>query len=390
MAHRIAPQLNDMVNQGRNFIFVFPEMPWSLGIGTYLSTDRTTGRVDKGFRNDIWLSSSDSNLIQFDRDVLGILKQNNINLNQITRTFIGHSMGGKALANIANSGAMSQLKPQRITFSDSDYGSYTKIVYDNYAKNNNPELNLLVIHPTRSDAQAPTTNTIQFMKTITSNFNQNEKTSIGNIHYVPLQTSHDSVALQSLKWQSGSNQLSSTGSQSISNSGTCTYKDEENTITTTFDKLSGEQTSNGCTLCREDKVTINSHGQTFKVCKKYETQIKNALNSISNDFPINSITGFREGRTLSSGTKFGRHAYGSAIDINRNLNGLYNNCRNWDSNNCQLSHGGQNNPTRDNNKPGTLFSDSSSVTQFNSINWKWGGDWTTSQKDFMHFSDNGR
>ena len=86
-----------------------------------------------------------------------------------------------------------------------------------------------------------------------------------------------------------------------------------------------------------------------------------------------------------------------AIDINREFNGLYNNCNVWDPNKCTLGHGGSENKQRTQSVPGTITKESPAYQQLTSIGWKWGGDWGTigpdddrKQKDFMHFSLSGK
>jgi murein DD-endopeptidase MepM/ murein hydrolase activator NlpD len=185
---------------------------------------------------------------------------------------------------------------------------------------------------------------------------------------------------------------------------TCKYNDN-GLKTKSYSQISGEVFDPGgseCTLCREDqrKININCNGKSlsFEVCWKYETQIKTAVQNICNSgFPINDIVGFREGRTYSSKTKFGQHPYGVAIDINREFNGLYNNCKVWDPNKCTLGHGGSENKQRTQSLPGTITKESPAYQQLTSIGWKWGGDWGNlgpdddrKQKDFMHFSLSGK
>jgi len=194
---------------------------------------------------------------------------------------------------------------------------------------------------------------------------------------------------------------------------TCTYLDRawidggwknEKNIKVAYSNIKGEQidpSGSECTLCNEDqrKININCNGKSisFKICWKYETQVRTAVQNICNSgFPIYDIIGFREGRTYG-GKDFGLHPYGVAIDINRKYNGLYNKCNVWDVNKCVLSAGGKSNEKRVESVPGTITKESAVYKQLTSIGWKWGGDWgiigpddDRKQKDFMHFSLSGK
>ncbi|MBT5342317.1 hypothetical protein HOL59_01915 [Candidatus Woesearchaeota archaeon] len=185
---------------------------------------------------------------------------------------------------------------------------------------------------------------------------------------------------------------------------TCTYLDRawidggwknEKNIKVAYSGIKGEQidpSGSECTLCNEDQVPITVDGKTIKVCWKYANQVQNALQKIvDSGFPIKDIIGFREGRTYG-GTDFGLHPYGVAIDINREINGLYNKCNVWDVNKCVLGAGGKSNAKRVASVSGTITKSSPAYQQLTSIGWKWGGDWgkDNKQKDYMHFSLSGK
>ena len=178
---------------------------------------------------------------------------------------------------------------------------------------------------------------------------------------------------------------------------TCSYEDN-GLKQKKYSEIGGEvfdPSGSGCTLCREDQkeINVNCNGQSlsFKICWKYEAQIKNAIQNICNSgFNIFDVVGFREGRTYSSKTKFGQHPYGLAVDINREYNGLYDNCNVWDSSKCSLSHGGSKNKLRDQSFPGTITKSSPAYQNLVNLGWKWGGEWSGNQKDFMHFSLSGK
>ena len=100
----------------------------------------------------------------------------------------------------------------------------------------------------------------------------------------------------------------------------------------------------GCTVCEEDQVKINlSNGIQFKACKKIAHKVGDVLNSaIARGFIIESVEGYLPKMTrgmLDSKqfrTMFSHHAYGEAIDINRDHNGFHNNCEKF-SRHCRLS-----------------------------------------------------
>ena len=120
---RIGSQLREMEAQDRNFIFVAPEMPWSHHT---LTPGNRQGSAFAG--------TQEENMVTFYNNVLGILKNQfgvSIKVNKIT--MIGHSAGGATLRGIARSGAMDQIKPDLIVFSDAGYGYWTDQTWDNYA-----------------------------------------------------------------------------------------------------------------------------------------------------------------------------------------------------------------------------------------------------------------
>lgn len=150
--------------------------------------------------------------------------------------------------------------------------------------------------------------------------------------------------------------------------------------------------SSGCTVCEEDQAWIKLKGiRKFRVCQKFKDDIETALKTIlDSDFPLYEVTAYRVGKSKGPvdenglRTQFSNHSFGTAIDINRSRNGLYNNCFSFGPK-CKLSLGGAWDPAR----PGTLTEDSVPVQAFKAMNWKWGGQIKGRQKDFMHFSPSG-
>lgn len=148
----------------------------------------------------------------------------------------------------------------------------------------------------------------------------------------------------------------------------------------------------GCTVCEEDQAWIQIKGiKKFRVCKKFKVDIETALKKIlDSDFPLYEVTAYRVGKSKGPldenglRTQFSNHSFGTAIDINRSRNGLYNNCFSFGPK-CKLALGGK----WDQSIPGTLTKDSVPVKAFKDMGWKWGGEIKGRQKDFMHFSPSG-
>jgi hypothetical protein len=148
----------------------------------------------------------------------------------------------------------------------------------------------------------------------------------------------------------------------------------------------------GCTVCEEDQETVHLPPlPSFRVCKKIAPQIHAVLHELLlSGEPIYEVVGYRVGRTRGNPdehgnrTRFSNHAYGIAIDINPQQNGLYDQCLNF-SPNCRLIRGGPWRPGR----PGTLTSESTIVKAMGAVGFRWGGQIQGRQKDFMHFSPSG-
>jgi len=153
-----------------------------------------------------------------------------------------------------------------------------------------------------------------------------------------------------------------------------------------------EKGPEGCTVCEEDQVDLTlSNGIKFKACKTLAMKFRSALEkSIASGKKIVSVTGYRpsisKGALDSSGrrTEFSRHAFGVALDINEEFNGLYDQCINWGPS-CRLIKGGKYSATH----PLSISPDSAYVRHFRDEGFLWGGEIGGYQKDFMHFSPDG-
>ena len=153
-----------------------------------------------------------------------------------------------------------------------------------------------------------------------------------------------------------------------------------------------ERGVDGCTVCEADQVKVTlSNGLSFQTCQRFAGQFVSTLNRIlSSGRKIESVLSYRP--SISTGevdaqgrrTEFSHHAFGSALDLNENHNGLYINCLEWNPG-CRLSKGGVYNPKN----PLAIRDKDEFVTHFKQIGFEWGGKIKGKQKDFMHFSLDG-
>ena len=147
-----------------------------------------------------------------------------------------------------------------------------------------------------------------------------------------------------------------------------------------------------CTICESDQHWVRIEGvPPFQICKHFSSAVEaTLLRVIDSGFPIHSISAYRVGRTKGEvdgqglRTRFSHHSFGTAIDINSGQNGLYSNCI-FFGNDCQLLRGGPWYP----DQPGAVTKESVVYQEFRNMEWKWGGELSGRQKDFMHFSLSG-
>jgi hypothetical protein len=166
------------------------------------------------------------------------------------------------------------------------------------------------------------------------------------------------------------------------------------TIQKPYSKLSDEEIDHvtGCTVCSEDQLLIDIPPvKPFYVCYKIASDIHFTLvKLISEGEPVYSARGYRviKSRGLideqGNRTEFSNHSFGTAIDINRETNGLYDQCLSFGPH-CRLVLGGKWMP----GVPGTLEADSTIVNEMKGLGFAWGGEIKGKQKDFMHFSFTG-
>jgi hypothetical protein len=124
---RLAPSIKKMINQGRNFILIVPELPWSS------NTDTPRGRQGKA-----WQDKDGTTLVRFFIHVRQIFHQG-FGMPIFDRdpkvTIIAHSAGGGALKIVAREKVLEALKPNVIVMSESSYGNWAGEVWKHYVKN---------------------------------------------------------------------------------------------------------------------------------------------------------------------------------------------------------------------------------------------------------------
>lgn len=158
-----------------------------------------------------------------------------------------------------------------------------------------------------------------------------------------------------------------------------------------YSELAPEETDplTGCTVCSEDQVRIDTQPlPSFSVCYKIAPRIRLVLEDLMrNGAPLFSVEGYRviksRGQLDPSGnrTEFSNHSFGTAIDINSEQNGLYDNCVTFGPE-CRLLRGGEWRP----GTPGALEKSNEIVLSLQQEGFRWGGEIAGRQKDFMHFS----
>lgn len=166
------------------------------------------------------------------------------------------------------------------------------------------------------------------------------------------------------------------------------------TVTHPYSELAPEETDpqTGCTVCQEDQRLMQvGNLKPFLVCSKIADAVRDTLERLlAAGETVLEVTAYRPGRTRNpldadgNRTGFSNHAYGAAIDINRSMNGLYDNCVQFGPE-CRLIQGGHWIP----GNPGVLDRDTPIVRGMMKAGFRWGGEIAGKQKDFMHFSFTG-
>lgn len=186
---------------------------------------------------------------------------------------------------------------------------------------------------------------------------------------------------------------------------TCTYSTyrwsvplrravEQRTVRKPYAELTPAEVdaASGCSVCAEDQVEIAIDGvPTFRLCRRLAPQIEPVLRQlVASGVPLLSVTGYRVGMTRGPvdgnglRTVFSNHAFGTALDLNAEVNGLYDHCLSFGPD-CRLLLGGPWQPDH----PGGLSAQSPAVVALREAGLRWGGEIAGKQKDFMHFSPSG-
>lgn len=122
------------------------------------------------------------------------------------------------------------------------------------------------------------------------------------------------------------------------------------TVSHSYSRLAPEEIDpeTGCTVCSEDQVLIAIPPlEPFRLCWKLAPKVRQVLERLlRDDAPIFSTKGYVVIRSRGpldadgSRTVFSSHSFGTALDINAQQNGLYDNCIEfgpWSLNFCALS-----------------------------------------------------
>ena len=148
----------------------------------------------------------------------------------------------------------------------------------------------------------------------------------------------------------------------------------------------------GCTVCREDQEILEIPPLApFAVCYRFAPQVRAVLTAlVRQGQPIFRADGYRVIRSRGpldgngNRTVLSNHAYGAALDLNPEQNGLYDQCPSFGPD-CRLVRGGAWRP----GAPGTLEKDGATVRAMREAGFRWGGEREGNLKDFMHFSVTG-
>jgi len=134
---RLAKNIKILMKERKNFVLIFPEMPWSQNTSTPRGR-QSRAWIGKQPYEDLRLFSECAFVVIHRKFSSTVFKHPN------TITLIGHSAGGGALKQAALSGSLDFVQPNKIIFSDGDYNNYTLVVWAKYVKNH-PDCNLKLL-----------------------------------------------------------------------------------------------------------------------------------------------------------------------------------------------------------------------------------------------------
>ena len=131
---RLIPSIKRMMKQGRNFVLIAPEFPWS--------ANTTTPR---GRQSQAWRDEDGTTLVRFFlymRQVLHAGFEIPVFDMKPRVTIVAHSGGGGALKTLAKEKLLVALRPDVIVMSEASYGTWADQVWDHYVKDH-PECKLV-------------------------------------------------------------------------------------------------------------------------------------------------------------------------------------------------------------------------------------------------------
>jgi len=133
---RVLRHLPTRFARGDNVIVIAVEQPWTVN-GSTPTSRNGTGPFRRNGELSTWL----------DQIVFPTLRTFNVDPTKILSsriTLYGHSAGGSGILSMSRSDALRVLRPGRIVFSDSTYGTWFKQFYDNFYKDH-PETSVAVL-----------------------------------------------------------------------------------------------------------------------------------------------------------------------------------------------------------------------------------------------------
>ena len=105
--------------EGKRFVLVLPEMPWTVH-----------GKTPTKRNSKIWMRSGD--FLAYIKSVEGILSEHNENkpMGKIDYRIVGHSAGGSTIKRLGITGDLCELNPSMVVWSDSSYGPWLQKAWD--------------------------------------------------------------------------------------------------------------------------------------------------------------------------------------------------------------------------------------------------------------------
>lgn len=111
---RTAPSIRWLVNQKKSFTWIHPELPWST-------------RLIKPHGQHAWTKKdSFEKFVRASLKVIPELKTKK----RINLVVVGHSRGGKSIAEAAKTGGLCNLNPSWVVWSDASYGHWLETAWD--------------------------------------------------------------------------------------------------------------------------------------------------------------------------------------------------------------------------------------------------------------------